>query len=94
MGYERVAEVVAQHVWLERAEDPRLVSEEEVVNYADKRVRHGEVVSLAERFKDLKQRYGTSEQALAYLEEMERSIVEIESKIFWILQMAPGELSL
>lgn len=92
IGYERVAEVVAQHVWIEKEGDPCRVSEEEVVNYADKRVRHGEVVSLGERFKDLKKRYGTSEQAFAYLEEMENRIVEIENKISWILQVPPEAL--
>lgn len=92
IGYERVAEVVAQHVWLEKTRDPHLVSEEEVVNYADKRVRHGEVVSISERFRDLKKRYGTSGQALAYLEEMEKHILEVERKIFWILQIGPDEL--
>lgn len=92
IGYERVAEVVGQHVWVEKEIDPHLVSEEEVVNYADKRVRHAEVVSLTERFKDLKRRYGTSVQALAYLEEMESRILKIENKIFWILQAPPGSL--
>lgn len=94
IGYERVAEVVAQHVWLEKARDRRFVSEEEVVNYADKRVRHGEVVSIEERFEDLKKRYGTSDQALSYLEEMENNILEVETKIFWILEIPPEELCL
>ncbi len=50
IGYDRIGEIVAQHVWLLKEGDPSSVSEEEVVNYADKRVRHDQIVSLDERF--------------------------------------------
>lgn len=92
MGYERVAEVVAQHVWLSREEDPSSVSEEEVVNYADKRVMHDRIVSLDERFNDLKNRYGGDKKAFDYWERLEKKIYEIEHKIFYILQVAPDDL--
>ena len=92
IGYERVGEVVAQHVWLEKKGDPSSVSEEEVVNYADKRVRHDEIVSLEERFDDLKKRYGRNEESIAYLEGMEKTILELEKKIFLILKINPSEI--
>jgi hypothetical protein len=92
IGYERVGEVVAQHVWLERKGDPSSVSEEEVVNYADKRVRHDEIVSLEERFDDLKKRYGRNEESIAYLERMEKTIFEVEKKIFLILRVHPDDI--
>jgi len=92
MGYERVGEVVAQHVWLEKKGDSSSISEEEVVNYADKRVRHDEIVSLEERFNDLKNRYGRNEESIAYLERMEKNILEIENKIFLILEIRPDDL--
>ena len=75
IGYERVGEIVAQHVWLKREGDPSSVSEEEVVNYADKRVRHDQIVSLEERFKDLKRRYGKDQSSIDYLERMEKAIL-------------------
>jgi putative nucleotidyltransferase with HDIG domain len=91
MGYERVGEVVAQHIWLGE-EDPAAVSEEEIVNYADKRVKHERIVSLEERFNDLKVRYGKDQLAIDYLERMEKEVYKIENKIFFILQIDPHDL--
>ncbi len=92
LGYERVGEIVAEHVWLSKEGDPCLVSEEEVVNYADKRVRHDKIVSLHERFEDLKERYGRDERAIDYLKQLEETIFAIENKIFFILEINPNTL--
>jgi len=92
MGYEEVGEVVAQHIWLSHDVDPLLVSEEEVVNYADKRVKHDRIVSLEERFNDLRDRYGRDQKGMDYLGRMEMVIKEIENKISLILQINPNEL--
>jgi len=92
IGYEDVGAVVAQHIWLSRDVDPLLVSEEEVVNYADKRVMHDRIVSLEERFKDLRDRYGKDQKGMDYLGRMEMVIKEIENKIFLILQINPHDL--
>lgn len=92
MGYEKVGDVVAQHIWLSHEVDPLFVSEEEVVNYADKRVMHNRVVSLEERFKDLRIRYGKDPEGMRYLRRMEKVVQEIEQKIFSILQIDPSDL--
>jgi uncharacterized protein len=92
IGYDRIGEIVAQHVWLLKEGDPFSVSEEEVVNYADKRVRHDQIVSLDERFVDLRKRYGKDPQSIAYLERMEKSILVVEQKIFLILKIDPADL--
>ncbi|NWG04809.1 MAG: HDIG domain-containing protein [Syntrophaceae bacterium] len=92
LGYERVGEVVAQHIWLGKKEDPLTLSEEEIVNYADKRVMHDRIVTLDERFHDLKDRYGRDQKAIDYLDRMEKEIYGIEQKIFFILQTDPDEL--
>ena len=92
IGYERVGEIVAQHVWLLKEGDPSSVSEEEVVNYADKRVRHDQIVSLDERFLDLKNRYGKDQRSIDYLERLEKAILGIENKIFFILKIHPDDL--
>jgi putative nucleotidyltransferase with HDIG domain len=92
MGYERIGNVVAQHIWLCKEGDPSSVSEEEIVNYADKRVMHDRIVSLEERFSDLKERYGKIEKGRDYLERLQKEICGIENKIFYILQMNPGDL--
>jgi putative nucleotidyltransferase with HDIG domain len=94
MGYERVGDVVAQHIWLGQEGDPSCVSEEEIVNYADKRVMHDRIVSLEERFSDLKARYGLNAKAMDYLERLQREIYGIENKIFFILEINANDLQL
>lgn len=92
MGYERVGDVVAQHVWLVKEGDPSCVSEEEIVNYADKRVMHDRIVPLEERFSDLKARYGLNRKAMDYLERLQEEVFGIENKIFFILQIDPNDI--
>ncbi len=93
MGYERVGEVVAQHIWLDKKGDPSAVSEEEIVNYADKRVMHDRIVPLGERFNDLIERYGKHPNARDTLEQLQKEICGIENKIFIILQIDPNALA-
>jgi putative nucleotidyltransferase with HDIG domain len=92
MGYERVGEVVSQHVHLSEKTDPWQVSEEELVNYADKRVRHDRVVSLRERFVDLKERYGKSQRSFEQLDDLEKTTFELEEKLFSILEINPADI--
>ncbi len=92
MGYKRVGEVVAEHIQLSKGQDPSSVSEEEVVNYADKRVQHDRIVSLEERFNDLEERYGKNKRAFEQLEQLKKSTFEIETKIFSILEITPEDL--
>jgi putative nucleotidyltransferase with HDIG domain len=92
IGYDRVGEIVARHIWLGNEDDPSCVCEEEIVNYADKRVMHDRIVSLEERFRDLKERYGKHGRAEDYLEQLQKEIYGIENKIFLILQTDPNDL--
>ena len=92
IGYDRVGEIVARHIWLGREGDPSCVCEEEIVNYADKRVMHDRIVSLEERFRDLKERYGKHGRAEEYLEQLQKEVYGIENKIFLILQTDPDDL--
>ncbi len=92
IGYERVAEIVARHIWLGKEGDPSCVCEEEIVNYADKRVMHDRIVSLKERFRDLKERYGRLGRAEDYMEHLQDETFGIENKIFLILRTDPNDL--
>jgi uncharacterized protein len=92
MGYVRVGEVVAEHIQLSRGQDSSSVSEEEVVNYADKRVLHDRIVSLEERFRDLKVRYAKDKKSIAKMEELEKNTFDMEHKIFSILKINPDDL--
>ena len=92
MGYGRIGQVVAQHIQIWKERNPSCVSEEEVVNYADKRVCHDRIVSLETRFQDLKDRYGKGRTSLGQLKKLEEATRQIERKIFSILQIDPNAL--
>lgn len=92
-GYPEVARVVAQHVHLE--EHPtcdRPLSEAAVVNYADKRVLHTRVVPLAERFADLKRRYGRTPEHVARISYYEERSRLLEARLFAPLTLTPDDL--
>ena len=83
LGYPQVAQVVREHVHLDGAiMDPRPLREAEIVNYADKRVLHETVVTLEERFADLKVRYGRTPEARARIQATEVKARVLEEKLF------------
>ena len=92
-GFLLVAEVVAEHVILNPApRDPRTLREAEVVHSADKRVLHSEVVTLAARFADLKERYASTEEARRRLAALEMKAQALEARIFSRLPHHPHDL--
>ena len=93
LGYPQVAEIVRQHVVLDDGISTGPVTEAALVHYADKRVKHTTIVSLAERFRDLKERYGKTPPALAWLENVEGKSLELEERIFRELPIAPESLA-
>lgn len=92
MGYERVGEVVAEHIHLLKKNDISSITEEEVVHYADKRVRHDHIVSLEERFSDLLDRYGKGKETSEQIEKLKKVTFEIEDRIFSILGINPSDI--
>lgn len=57
MGFSEVAEIVRKHTMHAVKEIGLKTIEEKIVFYADKKVKGNEIVSLEERFEDLKKRY-------------------------------------
>ena len=93
LGYPHVAQVVREHVHLfPDIIDERPLREAELVNYADKRVLHDEVVTLADRFADLRVRYGRTPEALVRLKATEARSRTLEEKIFASLALTPSNL--
>jgi uncharacterized protein len=93
LGYPHVAQVVREHVYLDAdLLDLRPFREAEVVNYADKRVLHDEVVTLHARFADLKVRYGRTPEALVRIQDTQIKSQVLEEKLFAPLALAPSEL--
>jgi uncharacterized protein len=92
-GYPEVAQVVREHVFLQtNGNDPRAIREAEVVNYADKRVLHTRVVTLADRFVDLMERYGKNEAARLRIAVLQEGAHRLEAKLFGPLSLHPMDL--
>jgi uncharacterized protein len=93
LRYPHVAQVVREHVHLyDDIADDRHLRESELVNYADKRVLHDEVVTLEDRFADLRVRYGRTPEALARISATQTRARVLEGKLFASLTIEPGEL--
>mgnify|MGYP005841388641 CR=1 FL=1 len=93
LGYPAVAAIVQEHIWLSHnPAEPWPLREVEVVNYADKRVLHDRVVSLAQRFDDLRCRYGRTPEIRERLKRNERRSLILEEKIFSHLAITPADL--
>ena len=92
-GYPEVAQIVREHVFLRPpSDDSRAIREAEVVNYADKRVLHTQVVTLADRFADLRTRYGTSPEARSRIAGLEQGAQRLEVKLFDPLSFTAADL--
>ncbi len=92
-GYPEVAQVVREHIFLESdGTDPLAIREAEVVNYADKRVLHTRVVTLTDRFVDLMERYGKSEEAKRRIAGLEEKAQRLEAKLFAPVSLHPIDL--
>jgi uncharacterized protein len=93
LGYHEVAQIVREHVHLDVGfRDERPVREAEVVNYADKRVLHDQVVTLEERFVDLQERYGRTPEARVRIRTTEVKSQALEQQLFQPLALAPYDL--
>jgi putative nucleotidyltransferase with HDIG domain len=91
-GYPHVGDIVRQHVELDDYFESGSPGEAEIVNYADKRVLHDRIVSLAERMNYILRRYATSPIAVQCLEGLwEKTLVQ-EERIFSDLSFDPEQL--
>lgn len=91
-GYPRVGNIVGQHVRLKEYCTASGVLEEEVVNYADKRVLHDEIVSLEERMKYIMEKYGTERENRQRILWLWQKTKELEEKFFKFIPFSPGDL--
>jgi len=95
LGYHSVADIVRQHICL----DPdvvvsEVVTEAALVNYADKRVKHEDVVAIEERFRDVKERY--ADKFPHFKDRFGDVFLEtqvLEKKIFSLIDIFPEDLN-
>lgn len=91
MGYPEVGNIIRQHVFLDSNVNTKLPDETEIVNYADKRVRHDEIVSLDERMTYILQRYGKSPEHRLRIKKLRRESKHLEKKLFDLLPFQPED---
>jgi putative nucleotidyltransferase with HDIG domain len=92
LGFKSISEIVRQHVIADDAVNSPMISEVEIVNYADKRVLHNKVVTLGKRFDDLRTRYGINQERVYLIGQSEKRAIEVEKKIFSRLDVTPDAL--
>lgn len=92
LGYPELGYLVRRHVFLPPGHP---LDETMVVNYADKRVKHDQVVDLNQRFDYILRRYGHGDpERIRRIEEGRRRAFEVQATIFEPMQgrHTPGEL--
>ena len=82
LGYQEVGDIVRQHVRLDTYSGSDSITEVEIVNYADKRVLHDQVVSLKERKEYIFEKYGKTPENRKRLDGLWRETENLESRIF------------
>ncbi|HOW57479.1 MAG TPA: HD domain-containing protein [Smithellaceae bacterium] len=81
LGFARIGEIVEQHVILLDFNLQEKLDEREIIYYADKRVMHDQIVSLAERVEDLIVRYGFTEEIKKRIWQNTSQAYIVEKKI-------------
>lgn len=92
MGYPEVGNIIRQHVILDEYDICSPVSEQEIVNYSDKRVLHDKIVSLSQRLEYIKQRYGEIKKFKDRIPVMCKNTKTLELKLFSCLEIEPNQL--
>ena len=96
LGFPEVAEVVRAHKSVNIVDEPNSYDtlEKKILYYADKRVKHDEIVDLKERFRDGWERYGKydDKKTRQLFEEVEKHTYELEKQLFGGLDIRPGDI--
>ena len=92
-GYPEVGDLVRQHVVLDTYSVAATIREVEVLNYADKRVLHDEIVVLDRRLDYILERYAETPSHRERTNLLWQKTREMENKLFKDLSFAPDDLT-
>lgn len=81
LGEEKIASIIESHVALKEFSIEAPLNEEEIVHYADKRVKHSEIVTINERIEDLIIRYGNTPERKKDIASRIHFLRDLENKI-------------
>jgi len=92
-GFVELADIVEEHVVI-KSNSSVLITEKEIVYYADKRVNHDQVVSLQDRLDYILDRYGRN-NAVRYdlIQQNFAKCLNMEKRIFASLDFSPEQLA-
>jgi uncharacterized protein len=93
LGYPEVGRIVGQHVRLDRYFASKSPTEEEIVNYADKRVLHDRIVPLSERMGYILEKYGREPERKRAILLLWEKTEALEARLFADLPFAPDDIS-
>lgn len=93
LGYPEVGDIIRQHVILDAYFAQAAPNEAEVVNYADKRVLHDQVVPLEDRMEYILQRYAKTEEHRQWMRAVWDHTLMLENRLFAYLSYTPLELT-
>ena len=91
-GYPGIGDLIRQHVKLDKYSDTGTIGEAEVLNYADKRVLHDEIVALDRRLTYIMDRYGETPAHRERINVIWRKTKKLEKKLFKDLSFTPDDL--
>jgi putative nucleotidyltransferase with HDIG domain len=92
LGYTDVGNLVRQHVRLDEYPQKVSLAEAEIINYADKRVLHEEVVSLDKRLDYILDKYAKIPEHRQRIYRLWEKTKEIEDEIFGAISFSPDDL--
>ncbi len=92
LGYPEIGDIIRQHVILDTHTNDTSISEQEIVNYSDKRVLHDQIVSLERRLEYIRVRYGAKPEFRNRVKLMWKSALDLEKKLFEQLPFEPSQL--
>jgi len=92
-GYPEVGDLVRQHVVLDTYSVAAAIREAEVLNYADKRILHDEIVALDKRLDYILERYAETPAHRERINVLWQKTRAMENKLFKDLSFAPDDLT-
>ena len=98
LGYPEIASIVEEHVVLRDHDAARrqqgMFNAREIIYYADKRVRHEEIVSLEDRLEYILEHYGNGDPRMRHLIRLNfAQCVELEKYLFAFLPFSFAALA-
>ena len=92
-GYPEVGNLVRQHVVLDEYNATKIPAEADILNYADKRVLHDEIVDLDRRLDYILERYAKKADDRKRITLLWEKTKQLETRIFSELPISPEDLN-